>query len=87
MTLDELKTLLIDNGAEEAVVFENPDYANAFIGISQDNRVIYDYDKMVDCLVEEDGMTAEDAMEFIDYNTIRAIPYINNGPIVKYNLV
>jgi hypothetical protein len=37
---------------------------------------------MIDCLVEEDGMSYEEAMEFIDYNTIRALPYYPNGPII-----
>ena len=85
MTLQGLKDYLNNRGLEDSVVFENPDYADAFVGISQDNRVIYDYDEMAECLVEQDGMSFEEAIEFVDYNTIRAIPYIPNGPIVKYN--
>lgn len=65
-----------------AVAFESPSYLNAIIGISHDDRLIYDYDKMIDCLIEEDGMSYEEAMEFIDYNTIRALPYYPNGPII-----
>lgn len=37
---------------------------------------------MIEFLVKTDGMTYEDAIEFIDYNTIRAIPYMPNGPII-----
>ena len=41
---------------------------------------------MVECLVKEDGMTEEEAIEFIEYNTIRAIPYFGpNAPIVLMN--
>lgn len=41
---------------------------------------------MVECLVKADGMTEEEAMEFIDYNTIRAIPYAGElAPIVLMN--
>lgn len=29
---------------------------------------VYDYDKIVDLLVERDGMEREEAIEFIDYN-------------------
>lgn len=65
-----------------AVAFESPAYLNAIVGISHDDRLIYDYDKMIDCLIEEDGMSYEEAMEFIDYNTIRALPYYSNAPIV-----
>lgn len=29
------------------LMFSNPDFASAIIGISSDDRVIYDYDKMI----------------------------------------
>ena len=33
--------------------------------------------------MNEDGMTYEDAVDFISYNTLRALPYAGeNGPIV-----
>ena len=38
--------------------------------------------------MEEDKMSQEDATEFIDYNTIRALPYASSmgvRPIVVYN--
>lgn len=38
--------------------------------------------------MEEDKMEYEDAMEFVDYNTIRALPYAASmgvRPIVVYN--
>ena len=38
---------------EDTILFENFDYANAFIGISESNQAIYNFDKMVDCLVKE----------------------------------
>ena len=31
-------------------------------------------------------MGYEDAVEFIDYNTIRALPYFTNSPIIMYPL-
>ena len=87
MTQEELKENLVANGYEDVVVFENPDYASAFIGVSEDNRAIYSYEDMVIHLMETDGMTEEEAAEFIDYNTIRALPYIENSPIVMYKLI
>ena len=33
----------------------------------------------------EDEMSYEDAMEWIEYNTIRALPYYPDGPIVLYD--
>lgn len=33
--------------------------------------------------MKEDNMTYEDAMDFIAYNTLRALPYAGeNGPII-----
>lgn len=81
MTLEEVKQELVDCGCEGSVVLENPDYADAFVGVTTDGRAVYDLEKMVVCLMEEDGMSEEDAREFIDYNTLRAIPYMESaGP-------
>ena len=80
------REVLCDMGYDDAVVFENPDYDEAIIGISSDGRVVYDYDLMVECLMQEDGMDELEAMEFIDYNTIRAAEYISDGPIVMFRL-
>lgn len=80
------RDLLNEIGFEEAIIFENPDYDEAIIGVSHDDRVIYSFEKMVQHLVDKDGMTDEEAIEFIEYNTIRAIPYFgSNAPIVLMN--
>lgn len=86
-TVDEIKDYLCEHGYEETIVFENPDYAKAFIGVSWDGRAVYDFDLMVEDLMEEDGMEYTDAVEFIEYNTVRAIPYIGAmAPVVMYPL-
>jgi hypothetical protein len=90
ITNEEIKKALREQFDEdvldEMVLFESPSYASAVIGVSEDNRLIYDFDLMVECLMDEDGMDAVDAIEFIEYNTIRALPYIPNHPIIKHNL-
>lgn len=81
------RELLTDFGYENIIVFENPDYDAAIIGVSSDDRVVYDYDKMIACLMDEDGMDPEEAADFISYNTIRAIPYAGQGaPIIMFGL-
>jgi len=80
------RELLEENGYEDVVVFENPSYEGALIGVTSDRRAIYDIEKMVDSLMAESGMTDDEAIEFIDYNTIRACGYIANSPVVMYNL-
>ena len=88
MTLEELKNSLIDEGFEDAVVFESPDYVSAVIGRTEDGRVIYSYEKMIESLMSTDGMDREEAMEFIDFNTVRALPYMGEKPpVIMYELV
>ena len=37
--------------------------------------------------MDEDDMTLDEAADFIDYNTLRALPYAGSGaPIVMYKL-
>ena len=47
-------------------------YGATWDGNSQVDRLIYDGDKLIDIFVERDGMTVEEAIEFIDYNIIGA---------------
>lgn len=85
--LQALKDHLCELGYEDAVVFESPDYVDAYIGLSDDGRAVYSYDRMIECLMTDDNMTYEEAVEFIDFNTIRALPYFasKGGPIVLYD--
>ena len=78
---------LIDLGFEESVVFDNPSFDTAIIGTTEDGRVVYSFEKMVEELMskEEMPMTAEEAEDFICCNTVRSIPYIDNAPIIVYN--
>ena len=79
---------LLDNGYQDTVIFENESYDDALIGVSHDGRAIYSFEKMVDWLVEKDHMTREEAIQWIEYNTIRAIPYAGTkAPIVMYDLI
>lgn len=82
----KLEERIMDSGYEEVVLFKNYDYESAFIGISHDNRAIYDYEKMVEYLVEEQSFEVIDAIEWIDYNTVRALSYGDNLPIILYSI-
>ena len=87
MTKEELSEIMESMGYEDSIVFENPSYLNAIIGVSDTGQVCYDYDKMVECLMKEDNMDIEEATEFIDYNTVRALPYCSPSekrPIIIY---
>lgn len=86
MKFNELKKQLVDNGYEEILLFDNPSYVSAFIGVSDDGKAIYDFDLMVEYLVQNEGIDDVEAIEFIEYNTARSLCYYENAPIIKYNL-
>ena len=78
-----------DMGEQSIPILTNPDFYDSLIGISEDMCAVYDYDLMVKELAEREGISDFDAEDFIDYNTIRAIPYFNveNKPIIVHMLV
>jgi hypothetical protein len=74
-------------GYEDICVLKNYSYDDALIGISHDDRAIYDFNKMVEWLMRETGFTDIEAIEWIEYNTIRALPYMGpKAPIIMYTL-
>lgn len=78
---------LMDAGYEGVKYLVNESYDDALIGVSEDGRAIYDFDKMVEWLVNEYGWSDMEAIEWIEYNTIRALPYFGEGaPIIMYPL-
>ena len=81
MKIDEL----IDAGiiAEDALKFESPSFDSAIVGVDYFGRLIYDYEKMIAEFMETENVTEEEAIDFIDYNTIRSLPYYNeNAPSI-----
>ena len=73
-------------GLEDAVVFSEPAYEDAIIGISHDRRVVYEYNKMVEGLLAHEDLTEEQAREWIDYNTLRSLRYNDKAPIVIFSI-
>lgn len=82
----DAETLLLDNEYEGVEIFQNFSYDSALIGVSHDNRAIYDYQKMIEWLVQHTGWSEEDAIDWINYNTLGAI-YGDSKPIIMYPLV
>ena len=65
----------------------NFSYDTALIGVTDDNRAVYDFNKMVEWLVETQNWTSEEAIEWIEVNTIRALHYFGaDAPIIMYPL-
>ena len=69
----------------DAIVFDNHAYDNSLIGVTFDDRAIYSFNRMVVELMTDEGWTEEEAIEWIEYNTIRALPYAGEkAPIIVY---
>ena len=66
-------------------IFEPEHYDEGIIGITEDGRVIYSYALLAETLMLHDEMTYEDAIEWLDYNTVRSIPYMGEyQPVMMY---
>lgn len=84
ITYDDLCEWAEENNLQ-IKLFDNPRYPNSIIGLTQDNRAIYDMEQMIADLMQEDNLEYIDALEFIEYNTLRALSYEgNDAPIVLY---
>ena len=78
---------LLDAGYEGIKYLTNYSYDDALIGVSDDGRAIYDYEKMIEWLMNEEGWSDNEAVEWIEVNTLRALPYMgSDAPIVMYPL-
>lgn len=79
--------ILLDNGYEGVKYLTDYSYDDAIIGVSSTDQVVYDFDKMVEYLMREEELDELSAIEWIEYNTIRALPYMSPGePIVMRRL-
>ena len=81
------KEILLNAGFEDVFLLENCSYEDAIIGVTTDNRAVYSFSKMVDWLMSTENFTYEDAVEWIEYNTIRSLDYYGpNAPIIMYDV-
>ena len=79
---------LLENGYEGTVYLTDFSYDDALIGVSEGGSAVYDFEKMVKWLVDTQNFSEEEAVEWIEYNTIRALPYMGeNAPIIMYPLI
>lgn len=80
--------LLLNNGYEGVKYLSDFSYDTALIGVTSNNEAVYDYDKMVEWLEKNEEITEEEAIDWISYNTVRALPYMGDGaPIIMYPLI
>ncbi len=80
-----VKEWLEDTQFEDILILRNYGYDTAFVGVTTDGYAVYDYNKMVEWLMKKEGWSYEDSVEWIEYNTIRSLPYFEGkAPIIIY---
>lgn len=64
---------------DNIVVLEGDEFADGCIGITDDYRLVYSYEKLVESLMKAYNQEDETpAIEWLEYNTIRSLPYMES---------
>ena len=70
---------------DQPLLFTDHSYDKSIIGFtSVDGRAVYSYESMIQEFMEDENCSEEEAQDWVDYNTMRALPYGDKGhhPIV-----
>ena len=84
--------------AKDSLLFTDHSYDNSIMGVTADGHFVYDYDKMVaeyvedekDYLLDQEEDETDlllDAEDWIQYNTLRSLPYAHGKAPVVINYV
>ena len=74
--------LLVEKGYDDVIVFSNPNYTDALIGLTDTNQAVYDYDKMIEWLIKHENMDLEEAIDFVSWND--SFYFGKHYPIIHY---
>ena len=67
---------LIEMANPKALVLEpRATFDSALVGVSSDGRLVYSETKILTALQDKDGMGYEEAVDYYQYNTVRALEY------------
>ena len=73
------------------VMLDGPEFDGGIVGVARTAiaddvlrfRLVYSYAKLVDALAEANGWSEEDAVDWLEFNTMRSLPYMGGeAPIV-----
>ena len=84
---DSLREWLLERGFEESIVLESPSYRNAVIGISENGRVIYSGRIILEDMMIDEGLAAEEALDHFKYILLRSLPSMGEmAPIIQSDI-
>ena len=90
MYVKEVREVIRDNYGHDVIFFGEDGgpycYDNSIAGITDEGRLIYDIDSILTELMVDNNWTEEEAVDWLDYNVMRSIPYAGpEGPMVMNN--
>lgn len=72
---------------DDVLIFANFEYDDALIGVTMDNRAVYSFDKMIECIIKEEGLSDIEAIERIEYDIAESLADIGGkAPIIMYSV-
>lgn len=82
-----LREYLAELYGDDTVLLDGPEFDGGLVGVTTDGRLVYSYDKLAEALCEANRWSREDAIDWIEFNTIRSLPYIGaRAPVVMNDL-
>jgi hypothetical protein len=73
--------LQVNEGCEKQALVLEPKYEKAIVGYTDTGngaRFVYNKEKLIQEMMKDHGWDYEEASEWFSYNTLRAIPYMEN---------
>ena len=77
--------VLDDEVLNNMIMIEGKGFADGVIGYTDDGRLVYSYERLVKSLAKIYG-SDEEAIEWLEFNTIPSLDYIENAPIIIHEL-
>ena len=81
MQVNVLRVAASEICSDDLLFFERPSYDDAIVGVADDCCVVYDFCKMVQVLVDNEGISEEEAVAFVE-GSMQACEGKINAPIV-----
>ena len=69
---EALREYLAETYGDGTVLLDGPEFDGGIVGVTTEGRVAYSYGKLVRALAEANKWSEEDAVDWIEFNTIRA---------------
>jgi hypothetical protein len=84
---EALREFLAEMYGDDTVLLDGPEFDGGLVGVTTDGRLVYSYDKLAEALCEANRWSREDAIDWIEFNTICSLPYVGpRAPVVMGGL-